>query len=1154
MKQSFYTIKSIHFSLLLRVLVCFFLLTNPVRLSAQSSGKNYIVSTTPYQKVSAPADLTDANSNTSIQYFDGLGRPTQTVQRAITNSGADLAIGVEYNDYGLEYIKYLPGAVQGNNGAYVTDISNKATATNADSRPYSTTLYEASPLNRVKTEIGPGIDWSSHPKTIDYQTNDASILYFYVNGDKHLSKGSNYAAGSLFVTTVSDEDGKTAYEFKDKLGRVILKRQTCNGGNVDTYYVYNDLSQLCYVLPPKAADELTSDLSDGNPIIKQYCYLYQYDLRGNCIYKRLPGCEPIFMVYDRTDRLILSQDGNQRAKSPAQWTVSKYDQLGRVIFTGLTNSITASQTDLINSYKKDLIVETFNSGAYTNNKFSDATPLTINYYDTYSFISNGTLNYDSSQEQNGYTPQHSTAQGLLTGTRVYHLNNTSLYETTALYYDKYGRVVQSRATNHLGGYDLVYNELKFTGAPARTYKTHGINGASTTITELYTYDYNKAQQPTTTTYSLNGGGAITLVANGYDELGRLTNKKRHTNADTESYAYNVRNWVTNITSGGFTENLYYNANPLNSNATYNGNISYSTWTYNGATKGYLYDYDGLNRLLSSNFKQVSSGLGDGSFDEAFTYDKMGNIITLQRKKNNVLIDDLTLHYKNGEKSNQLEWVYDSKLPLGLNLVKEYQNNSTATSNEFVYDANGNMTKDLDRDIYTIKYNVLNLPEIVQFKNGNQIKNTYNAGGQKLGTEYFTWLPLANAPVINIGDVLNIGYSQGAIDQSGTAYIGNVEYNTKNGNSSLTVISRIHNMEGYVENISSPNYYYYRKDHLGNNREVWLANTNTTKQWTQYYPSGLPWVTTSNDNLSTQPYKYGDKEFVEMHGLDEYDSQARWFYPAIVRTPTLDPHCENYFDISPYAWCGNNPVNGIDPNGMDVWTTSDPAAIREVFNAYANGTDVTYNDKTWYYQSDKEARRKKDKDEGYSLGLNYNGETGHYFLGTSYFYGISLADLGKGPKLMSDPNSHYGIDGCYNTYTPNETKSALNTYLSIAGGELGGAALGAAISRIGGAILGRIAAKGSTQAVEGIYEFTAASGKTYVGQSGNIAARLEQHIASGKLLPGVSVRTTEILGGKTAREIGEQMRINSLGGIYQNGIKVLENVRNPIGPARQYLLP
>ncbi len=93
-----------------------------------------------------------------------------------------------------------------------------------------------------------------------------------------------------------------------------------------------------------------------------------------------------------------------------------------------------------------------------------------------------------------------------------------------------------------------------------------------------------------------------------------------------------------------------------------------------------------------------------------------------------------------------------------------------------------------------------------------------------------------------------------------------------------------------------------------------------------------------------------------------------------------------------------------------------------------------------------------------------------------------------------------------------------------------------------------AARKGSQATEGIYEFTATSGKTYVGQSGNIPQRLEQHIASGKLEPGTTVKTTEVTGGKTAREISEQRRINELGGI-QN----LENIRNPIGPKRQHLL-
>jgi len=467
---------------------------------------------------------------------------------------------------------------------------------------------------------------------------------------------------------------------------------------------------------------------------------------------------------------------------------------------------------------------------------------------------------------------------------------------------------------------LVYNQLDFTGKPTKTLKTHGINGTTPSITEIYSYIYDKAQRLTATTYSLNGGSSVILASNVYDELGRLITKKRHTSTDTETYAYNIRNWLTNINSGGFTESLYYNTNPLNSNVTYNGNISYSTWTYKNAAKGYLYGYDGLNRLLSSSFKQGSSGLGDGSFDETFTYDKMGNILTLKRKKNYTQIDDLAFHYSNNEKSNQLQSVDDSGATQGQYLIKEYQNKS-ATQAEFAYDANGNMIKDLDRDIATIQYNVLNLPDVVQFKNGNQIKNTYNAGGQKLGTEYFTWVPGANAPVVNTGDVLNLSYLQNSVDQNGTAYIGNVEYNTRNGNSSLTAISRLYNAEGYVENLSSPQYYYYRKDHLGNNREVWLANANTTKQWTQYYPSGLPMTYNDGDNPGQQRMKYNGKEFDEMHGYDTYDYGARGMYPALDILPTVDPLCEKYPEISPYVYCHNNPVNMVDPEGLTDYSVN-----------------------------------------------------------------------------------------------------------------------------------------------------------------------------------------------------------------------------------------
>ena len=116
---------------------------------------------------------------------------------------------------------------------------------------------------------------------------------------------------------------------------------------------------------------------------------------------------------------------------------------------------------------------------------------------------------------------------------------------------------------------------------------------------------------------------------------------------------------------------------------------------------------------------------------------MGNILTLQRKKDNALIDNLTFGYKNGNASNQLDYISDAAGSQNSSSVKEYQNLSTATSGEMAYDANGNLVKDLDRNIITIKYNLLNLPDYIQFGNGNAILNTYDASGQKLRSDYYT---------------------------------------------------------------------------------------------------------------------------------------------------------------------------------------------------------------------------------------------------------------------------------------------------------------------------------------------------------------------------------------------------------------------------------
>jgi len=219
--------------------------------------------------------------------------------------------------------------------------------------------------------------------------------------------------------------------------------------------------------------------------------------------------------------------------------------------------------------------------------------------------------------------------------------------------------------------------------------------------------------------------------------------------------------------------------------------------------------------------------------------------------------------------------------------------------------------------------------------------------------------------------LNISYSQTSTDQSGTAYIGNIEYNTLNGNNSLTTLSRIYNDEGYVENPANPQYYYYRHDHLGDNREVWCANTNTVVQRTQYYPSGLPWAYDRTvDHPDLQHRKYNGKEFVEMHGYDTYDFDHRGYYPAAGIFTTIDWKAEDTPDQSPYSYASDNPVRYRDENGD---------GILDVLTGFTNAV----SDDATMGITDYSGKSKPDDDGDYKTGQTA-GHIASLILGSAEF--------------------------------------------------------------------------------------------------------------------------------------------------------------------------
>ena len=115
------------------------------------------------------------------------------------------------------------------------------------------------------------------------------------------------------------------------------------------------------------------------------------------------------------------------------------------------------------------------------------------------------------------------------------------------------------------------------------------------------------------------------------------------------------------------------------------------------------------------------------------------------------------------------------------------------------------------------------------------------------------------------------------------------------------------------------YYFFLTDHLGSIRVVADASGSVVQR-NHFYPFGLSFA--DNENPETQPYKFNGKELDLFHGLNWYDYLARGMDPAAGRFTAIDPLCEKYFALSPYVFCANNPVNYIDPDGMDWFRTKD----------------------------------------------------------------------------------------------------------------------------------------------------------------------------------------------------------------------------------------
>jgi RHS repeat-associated protein len=936
-----------------------------------SSDKNYVTTEILQKEETVEGNLAALKAPdkmTSVQYLDGLGRPLQTIQVNASTSLKDNVVFNVYDFAGRENKAYLPYTSSGC-GTY---ISNALTAQSSfynttanietTAYPFAETVFEPSPLNRVTTQGAAGADWQisgNHTVKYDYGTNAYQEVRNYLVLNTTIFY---YAPNTLFKKIIKDEnwvveDAKngTTEEFTDVEGQLILKRTYTNNLTYDTYYVYNSYGNLMYVIPPAARMTLVTGPVTASPVLNNLCYQYTYDNYNRMTGKKLPGKDWEYIAYDQLDRPVFTQDGNLRLQN--KWLFTKYDAFGKVAYTGIYNSSATLQIlqDQLNQKAAGFVGGTLyplyetrlttpinmdGKDIYYSNTALPTTNLqllSINYYDNYAFDLDG-LTVPTSVYGTAVTSQ---LTGMLTGTKVRVIEDvpTGYWTTTLMAYDSKARTVCASVQNRYTGYTQKEEfKLDFTGKSTETTTTH-TKGTAAPIVVIDQMSYDAAGRLSGHGEKINSQVTERIGTNSYNELGQLITKYIGNSTSTSThlqqlnYTYNIRGWLkqlNNTSSMGtdlFAYTLSYNSTQLTgSKAMYNGNISEASWktTNDNLLRSYNYHYDKLNRITAAN----SLNTGAGRFSNTgITYDYNGNIMTMTRNG----WQNSTTNFSN---LDVLTYAYDGNKLLSVtdagNKNYGFIDGNTSGNDYFYADMNGNLTQDKNKNITSIAYNYMNLPQTIVTTQGTSntgtISYAYDANGVKQRK-----MTVLNGPGIRPNPYI-------------VEYAGNYVYE---GNlNTVTDLQYFNQIEGYVRPITvgsqTYQYVYQYRDHLGNNRLSYTDDDPsatvhlTVIEESNYDAFGLKHqgynnVISSLGNSRAQALKYNGKELQDDYGLNWYDYGARFYDPAIGRWHVMDPLAEKGRRWSPYNYCMNNPVRFIDPDGR--WPDGPPSPLSVTANFF-----------------------------------------------------------------------------------------------------------------------------------------------------------------------------------------------------------------------------
>jgi RHS repeat-associated protein len=941
--------------------------TNPNYVRARTFLKPGIIDTGTAASLSSIYDVAQVT-----QYFDGLGRPLQTVSKQASPLQNDVVQEVVYDNYGREPSTFLPYTASSNDGNYksnaLADLNNFSTSQfPGETYYYGLTSYEASPLNRVLAAYAPGSNWIGAGRSVSNQyltnTTSDSVQIWVVSGIPSIPTSSGaYAPGQLFKTVTTDEQNHQTIEYKDMAGQVVLKKSqlantpgSAHVGWLCTYYVYDNNNNIRFVLQPRAVELVNGSWTINSPIANELCFRYEYDGKNRMFIKKIPGAGEVWMVFDARDRVVMSQDSSLRHLS--KWMVTVYDSLNRPLKTGLL-------TDVNNqAYHQNLA--SF-SVSYPNTVGSNFELLTQTYYDNYTWVSGtGTSlgsTIDASNTSNGsyFVTTYNTSpvyaqsilpdyrnRGIATGSMTKVIGSISQYLYNVNFFDDHARVIQTQNINYTGAKDEVTTQYDFSGKPLRDLFQHQKSGNTVqnhiVITKL---NYDAGFRVKSIYKNIDAAASDQLIDSmQYNELGQLQAKYLGNKVDSLIYDYNIRGWITGINKNyvGGTTNHYFGmelgydkAASIASTTTYlnlafNGNIAGTVWKSagDGVGRKYDYSYDNVNRLSLATFVQNTAGTTWDSATMNFTtsglsYDANGNILSMNQNGFKVgvsaPIDQLLYTYQNNGVSNKLSLVTDGVNDQNSQLGDFHYNPTTKGAIDYSYDGNGNLRIDNNKSIDSISYNYLNLPQQVHMNGKGNILYTYDAGGNKLRKLTTDSASRHCTTTLYLGGFV---YQQSDSIISPSGGVDTLQFMAhEEGRSRWAYHKYFSGTSGYAWE-----YDFFEKDHLGNTR-VLLTQEKDTAQY-----------------MATMEAAYRSTENQLYYNIpaSSYPRASIAAYPSDPTTPTNDSVARlngNGQKVGPAIILKVMSGDTIDIAAKSYYTsqtgTGTNPSITDVLNSLANG--------------------------------------------------------------------------------------------------------------------------------------------------------------------------------------------------------------------------